>query len=121
MNSVDSLLSLAKQLTYIYSEFETWHKTRLTYEQALKYHYDRLVSGVISVVEKNGVVLGYIERYFEGDTCILHNVFIFPDYRNTWVAKELKRIFFATLPENIKHFKGEKQRFGGTWRSYGKY
>ena len=104
--------SIPEQLVLIYAQ-EHWHKTRMPYETALDYHKSRYENGVIHTYEENGEVLGYYERYIQGDTCILYNTWIKEDCRRGKVFKALRRHFFETLPKNITHITGEKVKLGG--------
>jgi hypothetical protein len=106
-------LTIAEQLVDIYFKEEWWHKTRMSYADALKYHQTRLDSGSIYAYEENGEVLGYYERYFIFDTCYLHNVWVRRDERGGRVFRLLKKRFFSTLSREIRHITGEKQKLGG--------
>ena len=105
--------TIVQQLVDIYYLHEDWHKTYLPPKEAFNYHKTRYENGNIYVYEENGKVLGYWERYFNGDTCILYNVYVEEGYRQGRVFRELYRHFFKSMPENIKYIIGEKQRLGG--------
>jgi hypothetical protein len=106
-------MNIPEQLVKIYNEEETWHQTRMTYEDAFDYHKTRYENGDIQVYQENGEVLGYYERYILWDTCILYNLWIREDCRRGKVIRELKRLFFSTLPKTVKKIIGEKQKLGG--------
>ena len=106
-------MTIEEQLTNIYLTKETWHKTRMDYPTALKYHKTRYENGDIYVYTEDGKVLGYYERYFKYNVCFLYNVYVENDYRKGKVFKELYRHFFKTMPKDITHVMGEKQRLGG--------
>ena len=105
--------TIPEQLVDIYENYEWWHKTRMTHKDSIQYHKSRYENGDIQVYEEYGEVLGYYERYFTGDTCILYNVYVKKDYRRGEVFKQLKKLFFLTLPLHITHIEGEKQKLGG--------
>ena len=104
---------IAKQLTDIYELDEVWHTNKMTHDEAIKYHQECLNNGNIVVYLKDGIVVGYYERYIIGRTCVLYNVFIKPDYRRGFVWKELYRHFFNTMPKHISKVIGEKQKIDG--------
>lgn len=106
-------MTLAEQLTDIYYKEEYWHKSRLSFADALEYHKKRLENGDIYTYEENGEVLGYYERYFKDDICFLYNVWVNQEYRKGKVFKELYKHFFETMPKHIKYIEGEKQKLGG--------
>lgn len=106
-------LTILDQLLDIYYNDEWWCKNKMSYDEAVKYHYDRLQSGNIQVYQENGEVLGYYERYFKENTCILFNVYVKKEYRNRGVFKAMRKQFFLTMPSNITTIKGEKQKLGG--------
>lgn len=109
-------LDIATQLTNIYFTDETWHNSRMTYENAFQYHKTRFEHGYIHVYEENGEVLGYYERYIRDNTCILYNVWVKESERKGKVFKELYRHFFMTMPKNITEVIGEKVKLGGKFR-----
>lgn len=107
---------IIKQLIYIYENFEWWHKTRMSYSEAIHYHKKCYDNGNIHIYEEHGEVLGYYQRYFKDDTCILYNLYIKPEYRQGRIFKELYRHFFKTMPNNIKYITGEKVKLGGKFQ-----
>ena len=104
------------QLVDIYRNEENWHTFKMSFESALIYHKTRYENGSIHTYEENGEVLGYYERYFNGDTCTLYNIWIKKEARRGKVFKELYKHFFKTMPENIKYIVGEKQKLGGKFQ-----
>jgi hypothetical protein len=106
--------TIAEQLTEIYFNEENWHIVRMSYEQALDYHEKGLREGTIKVFEENGEVLGYWERHCVFNVCFLDNVFVKKGHRQGRVFHNLYRHFFATLPTNITHIMGEKQKTNGS-------
>jgi hypothetical protein len=108
--------TIPAQLVDIYFNEEWWHKNRMTYLQAFDYHKTRYENGTIYTYEEKGEVLGYYERYIQGNTCILYNIWIKESLRRGRVFKELYRHFFATLPIQIDTIVGEKQKLGGKFQ-----
>lgn len=106
-------MGIVEQLVEIYEKYEDWHATRLTHEEAVAYHQEHYEKGDIYVVTKEGEVGGYYERYFDGDRCILFNVWVRPEMRGKETFKELYRHFFATMPKHITKIDGEKVKLGG--------
>ena len=113
MNPNLAIQTIAEQLTEIYFKEEWWHSPRLTLGEALKYHQDKLDSGNIVCYLDNGEVLGYYERFINGDTCTLANIYIKKEVRQGKIFKELYRHFFKTLPLNIVKIVGTKQKIHG--------
>lgn len=106
--------TIPEQLVDIYEKYEPWHDTRMQYKQAFNYHKSHYENGDIQVYQaEDGEVLGYFERYFLWNTCILYNAWIKKDRRRGKVFIELKKRFFETLPERINIITGEKQKLGG--------
>jgi hypothetical protein len=85
----------------------------MSYEEAIEYHSWQLKKGNIVHYTEYEQVLGYYQRYCEGDTCYLVNIYIESDYRQGRVFKNLYRRFFTTMPLNIKKVVGTSQKFGG--------
>jgi hypothetical protein len=108
--------SIEEQLTDIYFRDEWWHTARMSYEVALEYHRKRVDNGSIHTYEENGEVLGYYERYFKDDICILFNVWVKDGHRKGKVFRELYRHFFSTMPSGIDYISGEKQKVGGKYQ-----
>jgi hypothetical protein len=108
-----SYVEIAEQLTEIYFTKENWHKTRMNGAEALKYHYEEYAKGNIHIYEEEGQILGYYQRFFKGDTCILFNVWVAEGHRKGKVFRELYKHFFGTMPLNIKYITGEKVKLGG--------
>ena len=106
-------MTIVEQLVSIYYNEEPWQKNLMTYDSAFRYHKMRYENGDIHTYEEDGVVLGYYERYFVRDTCILYNVWVRSDKRQGKVFKSLYRHFFKTMPKNIKEIVGQKQKLGG--------
>ena len=103
-------MTIPEQLTRIYMLKERWHKTRMDYPAALRYHQARYKNGNIYVYSENNRVLGYYERYFNFNVCFLYNVWVVRDKRRGKVFKELYRHFFKTMPNYITVIMGEKQK-----------
>ena len=101
------------QLVEIYYTQEPWHKSFMSLPKAVQYHKTAYDNGDIHVYEEDNEVLGYYERYFNFDTCILYNVWIKESERKGKVFRELYRHFFKSMHENIKYIVGEKQKLGG--------
>jgi hypothetical protein len=105
--------TIAEQLTEIYFKEEWWHTTKMSYEEAIKYHQEHLDNGDIVCYIDNYEVLGYYERYFIGNSCKLYNMFIKKDLRRSKVFFNLYRHFFNTMPKNIDKIIGDNQKLGG--------
>ena len=125
--------NIIKQLTQIYLNEETWHKKKLSYEDSIEYHRKMIEKGNIFYVLGNyGIVLGYCESLrvnFEqwgrlvchapfysydenttdGNICVVHNVWIEKDFRNSYVVKELRTKFFQ-LNKHCEYFVGSALR-----------
>ena len=106
-------LNIVEQLNYIYYNYEPWHTTRMLEPEATKYHKTRYENGDIYPYIEDGKVLGYYERYFKYNTCILFNIWIDENCRRGKVFKALRKHFFDTMPRNITLVIGEKQKLGG--------
>ena len=115
-NMVSTIETIAEQLTDIYINHEYWHTHKMDYETALQYHQAGLDNGSISIYVEDGELLGYYQRYFDGNTCYFMNTYIKPDYRFVKVYKYLKRLFLSTMPKNIDTIVGEKQKLGGKFQ-----
>ena len=121
--------TIAEQLVYIYHREEWWHATTMPYDEALAYHQKGLDNGTIHVYEQDGEVLGYYERFIDGNVVDLRNVWVKDGLRRGEVFRALYRHFFDNLPDGIDYIIGEKQRAGGKKqkvkinkeRIYGKY
>jgi hypothetical protein len=119
--------TIVEQLTDIYDKYEDWHITKLSREQALRYHENALNRGDIYVYEENKEVLGYYERHFVYNVCFLDNIWVRPCLRKGEIFKKLHKHFFETMPLNITCVLGERHKRGGRIekfkirRSYGKY
>jgi hypothetical protein len=106
--------SIPEQLTEIYFKNEPWHVFKMSYQEALDYHTRGYNNGDIHIYEDNGEVLGYYERHCVFNVCFLDNIYIKDGHRKGRVFHNLYRHFFATLPKNITHIMGEKQKTNGT-------
>jgi ribosomal protein S18 acetylase RimI-like enzyme len=102
-------MNLAEQLTDIYEKKEDWHKTRLSHEEAVKYHQERLDWGNIITVSDGNTLAGYLEFYIRHGVCYIHNLFILPEYRRGIVAKMIKRRLFE-VAKGCKVFFGERNK-----------
>jgi hypothetical protein len=105
--------TIAEQLTDIYFNQEWWHDSWMSHDEALAYHQNGIANGTIIVYTKDEEVLGYYERFIEGDTAELRNVWVKESARRGLVFKLLYTHFLKTLPESVVYIKGEKQRVGG--------
>ena len=118
---------IVSQLVEIYLTKEPWHESFMPLKEAVNYHKTRYENGIIHTYEEDGKVLGYYERYFYDDTCVLYNVYVEEGYRQGRVFKELYRHFFKNMPDNIQYIVGEKVKLGGKpqrvkiGRRYGKH
>lgn len=107
------MINIIEQLVDIYLNKETWHKTKMSYEDAYKYHQTMFDRGNIIIWEKQGIVLGYVETwrvnfeqfgrlvcgcdfYADAEDCqtgkiaYLANTWIHENHRSTNVIKMLK-------------------------------
>ena len=125
-------MSIAEQLTEIYLKYETWHKNKLSEEEANIYHDTLLNKGNIIVVRDGETVVGYTEFWrltYEqfgriicgepfsathedvqtGQIAYVANTFVKKEYRKGQVIRMLKDRFFEanTL---CTHFCGEARR-----------
>jgi len=105
--------SIAEQLTDIYFKYEWWSQPKMSYQEALNYHQERLDNGSIQVILDNGEVVAYYQREFNDEICFLVNVWVRADLRGSKVWRDLYRHFFNTMPINIKKVIGEKQKIHG--------
>jgi hypothetical protein len=109
--------NIIEQLNKIYYNEEYWHTSKLSEEEATKYHSKLLDKGNILLCQELGVVLGYVEvwrinfeqfgrlickekfsAYLEdvskGNIAYVANVWVDPKFRNSSVIKTLKLLFF---------------------------
>lgn len=132
MNTGTVDMTLAEQLTEVYLKYETWHKEKISKEEADKYHARLLSTGNIITVEKEGQLLGYVEfwrlsyeqfgriiagepfsAYCEdvqsGHIAYVANTYILPEYRRGGVYRMLRDRFFEAN-KHCTHFVGEARR-----------
>jgi hypothetical protein len=106
-----------EQLIGIYYNEEDWHKNKLSYEEAYKYHDKLYRQGNIFTYEESGIVLGYCEfwrinfeqwgRYVcdapisgyledisSGYICVVNNVWINKEHRRGKVFREMRNKFY---------------------------
>lgn len=110
--------SIIRQITDVYLNHEHWHTKKLPLEDALLYHEHMLERGnLVYTVAFERILLGYAEclrvnfeqwgrivchapfysfdeNTTDGNVCVLHNVWIRPDYRNSFVLENLRSKFF---------------------------
>lgn len=120
------------QLVDIYLKEEWWHNTKLSYDEAVKYHQKMLDRGNIITYEEKGEVLGYVEVWkltfeqfgriicgaefnpFDEDTtsgyvAYVANIWVHPQQRDSIVIKILRTKFF-TYCFKCGYFVGEARR-----------
>lgn len=106
--------NIINQLNFIYYHYEWWHPYYMNVDGISCYHKEGLDAGRIKVFNQDGLILGYYERWnvshetfdrlkgghllkpkdiIPGGISYLYNVWIQSEYRNGYVAKELKRMF----------------------------
>lgn len=125
-------MDLAKQLTDIYLNHETWHTTKLDEASANSYHQQLLDSGNIITISDGDTLIGYVEYWrisYEqfgrlicgepfsavhedvqtGQIAYVANTFVLPEYRKTEVYKRLRDRFFEAN-KLCTHFVGEARR-----------
>ena len=107
---------IVSQLVNIYYTQEPWHAYKMSYESAVEYHTKYYKNGNIFVYSENGEVLGYYQRFFDNDTCILYNVWVKESERQGRVFRGLYKNFFRSMPKNIKYITGEKVKLGGKYQ-----
>ena len=109
---------IAEQLTYIYLNCETWHKTKLSEHEANLYHERLLMQGNILTYVREGVLLGYLEYWRinteqlgriicnipiltdiedinNGPIAYINSMYIDPDYRNGEAFEMLGTMFLV--------------------------
>lgn len=109
-------------LTYIYLNFETWHKNKLSQEEANKYHERLLMQGNILTYVDNGKLIGYVEAWkinydqlgrilcevpfyvfdediTNGNIAYIHNMWISPEYRGNLVKNKILKEFFTKFSD----------------------
>lgn len=116
--------NIIKQLTEVYlSPAEYWHTRKLSSDESDRYHQIMIERGnIIWSEDKEGFLLGYCEFFrinFEqlgrlichapfynldenttdGNICLVHNGWIRPEYRFSFVIEDIKKEFF----EKNKH------------------
>ena len=122
-------MTIIDQLVRIYETEEPWHTTRLSREEAVKYHQKLYDDGCIIVYHELGVVLGYIEvwrlsfeqlgrcvcrhpfsAYLEdvksGNIAYVANMWIDTKFRQGSVIKILKHLFFSSY-HDCEYYVGE--------------
>lgn len=102
--------TIPEQLTAIYFKYEGWHVFKMSREQAINYHAKRIKNGNIQVYVDNGEVLGYVERHYVCNACFFDNVWIKDKEKRSKVFKVLYKQFFDTLPKNITHVIGHRNK-----------
>ena len=108
---------IVKQLVEIYFREEYWQENKMPEDIAYNYHKKLYEQGNIQVFEKDGLVLGYYEVWrinFEqfgriichipfyadsedvvnGNIAFVANTWIKSEYRNSYVYKVLRNLFF---------------------------
>ena len=127
-----NFVTIIDQLVRIYETEEPWHTTRMSHEEAVKYHQKLYDDGCIIVYHELGVVLGYIEvwrlsfeqlgrcvcrhpfsAYLEdvksGNIAYVANVWVDEKFRRGSVMKMIKHLFFAAH-HDAEYFVGEALR-----------
>jgi len=125
-------LNLVDKLTDIYLNHETWHTTKLSKEEADRYHEYLLNNGNILSVSDGDILLGYVEFWrlsyeqfgrvicgepfsamhenvINGQIAYVANTYIVPEHRKGNVYKLLRNMFFETN-KLCTHFCGEARR-----------
>ncbi len=109
---------IVEQLTNIYLNCETWHKNKLTREQANEYHERLLVNGNILTYVIDGALIGYLEYWrisaeqlgriiigdpvmtdtediINGPIAYINNMYIDPEYRRGEAFEMLGTLFLV--------------------------
>jgi len=125
-------MNLIEQLVRVYYEEEPWHRTRMSWEEAVNYHTKLVEDGSILCYTELGVLLGYVEvwrinfeqfgrlickcpfsAYLEdvksGNIAYVANVWVDKKFRRTAVIKMLKLMFFK-YTKDCEYFVGEALR-----------
>lgn len=126
---VDLQTNIIDKLNWIYFHVETWHKKKMSEDEATKYHKKLLREGnilcyldgenLIGYVEfwrinyeQFGRIIcrehfsGYLENIKDGNIAYVANTWIDEQHRNTQVYKELKLKFFS-VNYKCDYFVGE--------------
>lgn len=88
-------------------QLENWHETRLTKEEADKYHKEMLEAGRIITVSDRDSVIGYVEFLLNNGCCFVNNLFIRQEYRNREVIWMLRRRLYEVCG-NAKIYLGSR-------------
>lgn len=99
---------IIEQLYDIYKQ-TPWQNQEIPHDKVISYYQEMLDKNLIYIINIDGELLGYYERWFIEDTCFLVNVYS----TSKQVFKQLYRHFFNTMPKNINYVQGEKQKIGG--------
>lgn len=109
-------MNLAEQLTYIYHNFESWHKIKLPYDESVEYHRRLLMQGNIITIIENDELKAYAEvwkinyeqlgRLFcdvpffvydenitDGNIAYINNLWFDPSYRTSLINEDLLKQF----------------------------
>lgn len=130
--NVEIYENIILQLVNIYNEHEWWHKEKMSYEDAYKYHAHQFKNGNIFVYMKDEKVVGYCEYWrcdfrqwgrivchapfspleenvTRGDVCVVANVWIDENYRKSEVVKSMEKEFFKRNC-SAEYFVGQAER-----------
>jgi len=111
-------MTIPEQLTYIYHNYEYWHKSKLSVEDSNKYHEILIMQGNILTYVENDILIGYVEvwrinyeqlgrilceeKFFvfdenitDGNIAYIHNMWIAPEHRMSLVNKKVLNDFFS--------------------------
>lgn len=90
-------MTISEKLSYVYINFENWHKSKLSYRDSLDYHNKYIESGNIKYVEVEGHLLGYIEIWFINDSQLnrLKNKELFFNYEEDLISGDI--IYVANM------------------------
>lgn len=111
-------MTIPEQLTYIYRNYENWHKSKLSEEESNEYHERLLMQGNILTYVKDGELKGYIEYWcitpeqlgriitnqpiltdvediLNGQIAYINNMYIDPEYRNGEAFDMLSTMFLV--------------------------
>lgn len=113
---------IVKQLTFVYKNYEYWHKNKLSDEDSDLYHERLLMQGNILTYIENDKLIGYVEVWrinFEqlgrllceipfyvfdenitdGNIVYIHNMWISPEHRMSLVNKRILKDFFSKFSD----------------------
>jgi len=131
---------LLEQLVEVYLTKESWHRSKLTPEDARQYYAYMLENDRIIYAESEDRVVGYVEYWClnevqfnrfirkrpfcvyeedltRGEVSYIMDIYIDKEYRNKWVIRTLKKEYFEKTKDCIWHT-GEEVNHGRRLRIF---